>query len=107
MEELPEDFDDLSLSPEEKEALETMAENYETHVLGREDELTQAERERLINIDIIGEVFPEEKPPTIEDVKAIPEEAPKEDIQILDYQARCAAASAAVDEIYRQYAEAS
>jgi len=48
-----------------------MIENYNEHVLGREDQLTPMERERLINIDIIDEVFPEEKPRKAEDAFAL------------------------------------
>jgi hypothetical protein len=94
-----EDFDALDLSPEERQALETMYDNYMIDVFGKEDQLTPEQREQLINQDLVEEIFPDGSPveePQVEETK-----------HTSDYQARCAAASAAVDEIYRQYAEDS
>jgi len=94
-----EDFEGLDLSPEERQALTTMYDNYMIDVFGKEDQLTPEQREQLINQDLAAEIFPEGTP----EEEDITEEPPLKG----DYQARCAAACAAVDEIYRQFAEGS
>ena len=99
-----EDFEGLDLSPEERQALTTMYDNYMIDVFGREDQLKPEEREQLINQDLAAEIFPEGTP--VEE-ETITEETPLNgEVTPLkgDYQARCAAACAAVDEIYRLYA---
>jgi len=102
-----EEFDALNLSPEERQALDTMYGNYMIDVFGKEDQLTPEEREQLINQDLAAEIFPEGPP--VEQEKVIEELPLNGEVTPLkgDYEARCAAASAAVDEIYRQFAEAS